>query len=41
MEDGDRVFILTQRPIGAGEELFIEYLLVEQTLIRNFGKTGQ
>ncbi|MFM0013552.1 SET domain-containing protein [Paraburkholderia sediminicola] len=28
IEDGNRIFIHTLRPIGAGEELFIEYLLV-------------
>jgi SET domain-containing protein len=27
IEDGDRIFIHTLRSIGAGEELFIEYLL--------------
>jgi SET domain-containing protein len=27
IEDADRIFIHTLRPIAAGEELFIEYLL--------------
>ena len=27
IEDGDRIFIHTLRPIEAGEELFIEYFL--------------
>ncbi|EIF34924.1 SET domain-containing protein [Burkholderia sp. Ch1-1] len=27
VEDGDRIFIHTLRPVDAGEELFIEYLL--------------
>lgn len=30
IEDGGRIFFLTLRPIGAGEELFIEYLLATE-----------